>query len=119
MGDKSRGLRTHHPKENPNKEGLRRDDQTICEIVRKGVCFTDWFQKKTLVQSGNMDLFDFGDIDFSRFTFNTLDTPQVVALNKKIKKFIVIQLILENDEIGEGFGVYGIQVQYAIGNYVK
>jgi hypothetical protein len=79
---------------------------------------TDWFQK-TLVQSGNMDLFDFGDIDFSRFTFNTLDTPQVVALNSKIKKFIVIQLILENDEINEGFGVYGIQVQYAIGNYVK
>jgi len=79
---------------------------------------TDWFQK-TLVQSGNMDLFDFGDIDFSRFTFNTLDTPQVVALNSKVKKFIVIQLILENDEINEGFGVYGIQVQYAIGNYVK
>lgn len=79
---------------------------------------TDWFHE-TLIQSGSMDILDFSDIDFSRFTFNTLDSPQVVALNKKIKKFIVLQLIFENDTVNEGFGVYGAEVQYAIGNYVK
>ena len=79
---------------------------------------TDWFHD-TLAQSRTMDIFDFGDIDFERFTFNTLDFPQVVALNKKVKKFIVLQIILENDEVNEGFGVYGAEVQYAVGNYVK
>jgi hypothetical protein len=74
---------------------------------------------ETLVRTGALDLFDFGDIDFARFTFNTFDSPQVIALNKKIKKFIVLQLILENDAVNEGFGVYGVEVQYAIGNYVK
>lgn len=66
-----------------------------------------------------MDILDFSDIDFSRFTFNTLDTPQVVPLNKKVKKFIVLQLIFENKEVDEGFGIYGIQTQYAVGGYVK
>ena len=66
-----------------------------------------------------MDIFDFGDVDFERFTFNTLDNPQVKAFNKKVKKFIVLQLIFENDSIDEGFGIYGVQVQYAIGGYVK
>lgn len=66
-----------------------------------------------------MDILDFSDIDFSRITFNTLDTPQVVTLNKKIKKFIVLQLIFENSVKDEGFGIYGVQTQYAIGGYVK
>lgn len=71
------------------------------------------------MNSAAMDILDFSDIDFTRFTFNTLDTPQVVPLNKKIKKFIVLQLIFENKELNEGFGIYGIQVQYAVGGYVK
>ena len=71
------------------------------------------------IRYSTMDILDFSDIDFSRFTFNTLDTPQVVPLNKKIKKFIVLQLIFENKEVDEGFGIYGVQTQYAVGGYVK
>lgn len=71
------------------------------------------------IQYAAMDILDFTDIDFTRITFNTLDTPQVVPLNKKIKKFIVLQLIFENNVKDEGFGIYGVQTQYAIGGYVK
>lgn len=71
------------------------------------------------IQYAAMDILDFSDIDFSRFTFNTLDTPQVVPFNKKVKKFIVLQLIFENNVKDEGFGIYGVQTQFAIGGYVK
>ena len=74
---------------------------------------------ETSIRYSTMDILDFSDIDFSRFTFNTLDTPQVVPLNKKVKKFIVLQLIFENAEVDEGFGIYGVQTQYAVGGYVK
>lgn len=73
----------------------------------------------TQIREKAMDIFDFSDIDFSRFTFNTLDTPQVIAFNKKVKKFIVLQIIFKNDTLDEGFGIYGVQVQYVIGGYVK
>ncbi len=76
-------------------------------------------QHERLIRESFMDIFDFGDIDFSRFTFNTLDTPQVKPFNTKVKKFILLQMIFENDAANEGFGVYGAQVQYTIGNYVK
>lgn len=76
-------------------------------------------QHERMIRSATMDIFDFSDIDFSRFTFNTLDTPQVKPFNTKVKKFIVLQLIFENDAINEGFGVYGAEVQYTVGNYVK
>lgn len=76
-------------------------------------------QHQRLIRTGTMDIFDFGDIDFDRFTFNTLDTPQVKPFNTKVKKFISLQLIFENDVVNEGFGVYGAEVQYTVGNYVK
>ena len=76
-------------------------------------------QHQRLIRTGTMDIFDFGDIDFERFTFNTLDTPQVKPFNTKVKKFISLQLIFENDVVNEGFGVYGAEVQYTVGNYVK
>lgn len=76
-------------------------------------------QHEYLIKHSFMDILTFADIDFERITFNTMDVPQVKAFNKKIKKFITLQLIFENDALNEGFGVYGAQVQYAIGNYVK
>ena len=68
---------------------------------------------------GFIGFFDAGIIDFERITFNTLDTPQVIAFNKKVKKFIVLQIIFKNDTLDEGFGIYGVQVQYVVGGYVK
>ena len=66
-----------------------------------------------------MDIFTFADIDFGRITFNTRDVPQVIPFNKKIKKFITLQLIFRNAALNEGFGVFGAEVSYVVGNYVK
>lgn len=65
------------------------------------------------------DILDFSDIDFGRFTFNALDFPMVIPIGKKIKKFNILQIFLINRELNEGFGVYGIQLTYSIGGYVK
>lgn len=65
------------------------------------------------------DIFDFNDIDFSRITFNTFDVPTVIPVGKKIKKFNILQFFLVSRAINEGFGVYGIQLSYTVGGYVK
>lgn len=75
--------------------------------------------KKLLRGKTMMDIFDFGDVDFERFTFNTLDVPQVIPFLKKEKKYITLQFTLENNELSEGFGVYGIIKRYTYQNYVK
>ena len=72
-----------------------------------------------LIRTGTMDIFTFADIDFARFTFNTSDLPQVIPFNKKVKKFIALQLIFRNAVKDEGFGIYGTEVTYVEGNYVK
>lgn len=73
----------------------------------------------TLAKDVDMDIFTFEDIDFGRFTFNTNDSPQAVPINKKVKKYITCQIIVENDAVNEGFGVYGIIKRYTMGSYVK
>ena len=66
-----------------------------------------------------MDIFDWEDIDFSRFSFLASDSPQVVMFNRKVKKYITLQIIVKNDTINEGFGVFGIIKRYTKGSYVK
>lgn len=73
----------------------------------------------TEIRKAIADILDFSDIDFSRITFNTLDMPMVIPINRKIKKFNILQIFLTNREINEGFGVYSIQVTYTLGGYVK
>ena len=67
-----------------------------------------------LVKTATMDIFDFNEIDFERFTFNTDDSPMVVATNAKAKRFMLIQFRLENDVAGEGFGFYEMEAAYNI-----
>jgi len=76
-------------------------------------------QDKTKIKESMMDIFNFEDIDFERLTFNALDTPKTIPFNTKVKKFITLQLIFENDTVAEGFGIYGTQIQYVLGQYVK
>lgn len=72
-----------------------------------------------LIRTGRMDIFDFSDIDFTRFVFDTSESSQVIPFNKKVKKFITLQLIFKNAEKNERFGIYGTEVTYVDGNYVK
>lgn len=76
-------------------------------------------EHERLIRQAYMDIFTFADIDFERFTFNTLDTAQVIPFNAKVKKFVTLQLVFENDALDEGWGIYGAEIQYTVGNYVK
>ena len=71
------------------------------------------------VAKKDMDILDFTDIDFERFTFNTDDSPQEIFLNRKVKNYKRLQLIVRNAEVNEGFGIFQITKHYVIGNYAK
>ena len=70
------------------------------------------------VKTSTLDIFDFNDIDFTRFAFTTDDSPMVIATNTKAKKFMHIQFKIENKVAGEGFGFYEMEVGYnLVGKY--
>lgn len=71
------------------------------------------------VTSKPMDILDFTDIDFERFTFNTDDSPQEIFLNRKVKNYKRLQLIVRNSEPNEGFGIFQITKHFVVGNYAK
>jgi len=75
--------------------------------------------KDSVLNDVEMNVWDFSDLDFNRIDFNAMATPQVVPVGKKVKKFQQLQLILESDGVEECFGLYGIQVQYTVNNYIK
>ena len=72
-----------------------------------------------LIKYSTMDIWNWEDIDFNRLEFSSNDAPRVVPFNTKIKKYITLQIIVENNALNEGFGVYGIIKRYIVGNYVK
>ena len=71
------------------------------------------------IASDLMDIFDWGDIDFERFSFNTDDSPQEIYFAKKVKNYKRLQIVIRNDEVNEGFGVYQITKHYVVGNFSK
>lgn len=70
-------------------------------------------------RTATMDVFDFNDIDFSRLTFETNDSPKIVPINMKVKKYSSMQIMMRNNALNEGFGVYGVVKRYYVGNYMK
>lgn len=84
------------------------------------VCFrTDKDSVEWQAAYGIMDIFDWEDIDFSRFSFNSNDGPAEVPFNRKIKNYKRLQIVIKNDAINEGFGVYGIVKHFVTGNFAK
>ena len=75
--------------------------------------------KDTMLRTAEINVWDFAELDFSRIDFNAMPTPQVVPMAKKVKKFQQLQIALESDGVEECFGIYGIQVQYTVNNYIK
>lgn len=71
------------------------------------------------VREYNVDIFDWNDIDFQRWTFNSLDRPMVVNARKKAKKVKLFQVKVVNDRMHEPFGIFAIHINYRIGSKVK
>ena len=65
------------------------------------------------------DIFRWDDIVFSRFTFNANDGATEVAINRKVKNYKRLQILVKNDTLGEGFGVYKITKHFVSGNFAK
>lgn len=63
------------------------------------------------ITAANLDIFDWDDIDFARFTFEIDNGPRIIPFKKKIKKWKWIQIYVRNDGLNEGFGVYGIIIR--------
>ena len=66
-----------------------------------------------------MDILDFSDIDFERITFSTDESPQEIFVNRKVKNYKRLQIIVRNSEPSEGFGIFQITKHYVTGNYAK
>lgn len=71
------------------------------------------------LRNGLMDILDWNDIDYNRFTFNTNESPQDIFFQKKVKNYKRLQIIVENDTVNEGFGILQIVKTYTVGNYAK
>ncbi len=71
------------------------------------------------LETETFDIFNWTLIDFSRFTFNGNTTAQNDYFNKKVKKYVRLQIILENEGIYEPFGILGITKTYSVGNFSK
>ena len=65
-------------------------------------------------RQATLDIFDWEDIDFSRFSFDSNDAPRDIMLKKKIKKYKRLQFVVKNEAKNEGFGVYQISKSYIV-----
>ena len=74
------------------------------------------FEKQ--IRERSASVFNFEDINFDDFTFNTSEY-QVVPFNAKFKKYKAIQVICRNDKVNHAFGILGIIRRYVIGNFAK
>lgn len=72
-----------------------------------------------VLETEPFDIFNWSLIDFSRFTFNGNTTAQNDYFNKKVKKYVRLQITLENEGIYEPFGILGITKTYSVGNFAK
>lgn len=63
-------------------------------------------------------MFD-GEIDFGRLSFDQRTTPRDFFFKKKKKKYQRIQIILENDELNEPFGIHEIVKTYVVQKFAK
>ena len=68
---------------------------------------------------GTMDIFDWEDIDFSRISFLANDAPAEIPFGTRARKYKRLQILVKNDALNEGFGVYAIVKHYAAGDFAK
>lgn len=65
------------------------------------------------------DIFDWTYLDFVRFEFTANPAIRIMPFNTKVKKYATIQFYVRNNEVGESFGVIGLEKAYTFGNYKK
>jgi hypothetical protein len=94
----------------------------VCQpFARSGavVSYATDKEHETDVREQDIDILDWDDVDFSRFTFNTLDRPTVIYTRKGAKKVKLFQVRVRNDRESEPFGLYAVHVRYQIGGKIR
>lgn len=69
--------------------------------------------------SAQADIFNWEDIDFSRFTFSAATGAQDEYIRKKVKKYKRLQFMFENNVLFEPFGLIQFTKTYTMGNLAK
>lgn len=87
--------------------------RSSCEIY----VITD--QSEQHLKDLSADIFNWEYIDFTRFEFSANPAIRIKPFNTKVKKYATIQFLVRNREVGESFGVIGIEKAYTMGNYKK
>lgn len=72
-----------------------------------------------LVADVNASITTFDNVDFEDFSFETTDTARIIYPKKKVKKYKTLQLIVENDQIDEQFGLISVTKTYTVQNFAK
>lgn len=72
-----------------------------------------------VTRSYKMDLFDFDDVDFSRFTFNSSDNPQVQISPRRFRRVLQFQMGVRNRENKEGFGILAMMISFTLGGVTR
>lgn len=72
------------------------------------------------VREGTVDLCPlFEEIDFSRISFDTGAGPREIYFNRRYRRYKRLQLVFENNQTDEGFGIFKIVKTYEINSYSK
>ena len=71
------------------------------------------------IGSMTIDIDNWEDIDFSRFSFIASKAPRDMFFRKKMKKYKRLKIILKNNQLDEGFGVQEIFKTYLFTRYAK
>jgi hypothetical protein len=65
-----------------------------------------------LIQTVQVNIFDFDNIDFDSFSFNVSDFPQTDTVDIKERRVSYYQTILKNDKLNCGMGLQRIEINY-------
>lgn len=66
-----------------------------------------------------LNTFSFRNLSFRNFSFNAATNPRVISINSRLRNTQTLQIIVENNVGGQGFGIFGIQIRYTFTKDVK
>lgn len=80
---------------------------------------TDKETSEILAKSATFNLFDFANMDFANFTFQTVPFPQSFKAKLKAKGVTHFQLIISNSQMDEGLTLLSLGIQYRYQGKIK
>lgn len=77
-------------------------------------------KQQKLIAEKSIDISSlFIEVNFDRISFDAGTAPRDLYFNRRQRRYKRIQLIFENDQVNEGFGLHSIVKTYTVDNYSK